>query len=517
MTDAREHWKTKVGLVLAMAGNAVGLGNFLRFPVQAAQNGGGAFLIPYLIALVFLAVPLMWCEWAMGRMGGEKGHGTTPGIFAMLWRNPLAKYLGVLGVFLPLGVCIYYVYIESWTLAYSIFSLTGTYKDMADMTNMRGFLSSFQGIQPTPSGLGTAYFFFTATMAVNAYILYRGITGGIEKLARWAMPLLFIFAVLLLIRVFTLGTPDPSQPENNVFNGLGFIWNPDFSQLGNASVWLAAAGQIFFTTSVGFGAIQCYASYLKKKDDIVVGGLSTVMTNETAEIVLGGSIAIPISFAFFGGVLTREIAQQGAFDLGFVAMPIAFQKIPLGAFLGGMWFFLLFIAAITSSVALLQPMITFLQDDLGLTRRKAVTSTIGLCFLAAHIPIFGLKAGALDEMDFWIGTFGVALLATIEAVLFIWVFGPNKAWEEIHAGAKFRVPRFFLWVLKYVTPVYLLALFIAWTYQGGWDTLMMTNVPPESVPWRWAARVLMLAIFFLLCLMARRSRRIRQLEQHRPA
>src|SRR3989338_5736598 len=106
MTE-RERWGTKIGLVLAMAGNAVGLGNFLRFPVQVTQNGGGAFMIPYFAALIFLAVPLMWAEWAMGRMGGEKGHGTTPGIFHLLWNHPVSKYLGALGIFLPLTVAIY--------------------------------------------------------------------------------------------------------------------------------------------------------------------------------------------------------------------------------------------------------------------------------------------------------------------------------------------------------------------------------------------------------------------------
>ena len=115
----REAWNTRLGLVLAMAGNAVGLGNYLRFPVQAAENGGGAFMIPYCCALLFLAIPLMWCEWAMGRMGGARGHGTTPGIFPLLWHHPVAKYVGTFGLLLPVAVAFYYVYIQSWTLAYT--------------------------------------------------------------------------------------------------------------------------------------------------------------------------------------------------------------------------------------------------------------------------------------------------------------------------------------------------------------------------------------------------------------
>ncbi|MGH7587738.1 MAG: sodium-dependent transporter, partial [Gemmatimonadota bacterium] len=118
----REQWGTRIGLILAMAGNAVGLGNFLRFPVQAAENGGGAFMIPYFISLVLLGVPLMWVEWSIGRHGGLRGHGATPGILQALWRNPIAKYVGAIGILIPFVVMVYYTYVESWSLGYSLFS-----------------------------------------------------------------------------------------------------------------------------------------------------------------------------------------------------------------------------------------------------------------------------------------------------------------------------------------------------------------------------------------------------------
>ncbi|MBE7416062.1 MAG: sodium:calcium symporter, partial [Deltaproteobacteria bacterium] len=123
----REQWGTRIGLILAMAGNAIGLGNFLRFPVQAAENGGGAFMIPYFISLLILGIPLMWIEWGIGRYGGLRGHGTAPGMFDELWKNRAAKYVGILGVFLPLVVVIYYTYICSWTLAFGIFSIIGSF------------------------------------------------------------------------------------------------------------------------------------------------------------------------------------------------------------------------------------------------------------------------------------------------------------------------------------------------------------------------------------------------------
>jgi NSS family neurotransmitter:Na+ symporter len=498
----RERWVTRWGLILAMAGNAIGLGNFLRFPVQATQNGGGAFMIPYFIALFFLAVPLMWCEWAMGRYGGRHGHGSTPGIFALLWRHPIAKYLGVLGVFLPIGVVIYYTYIESWTLAYGVFSLLGQYAGVTTRDGMSEFLASYQGQNHVFfAGIFVAYFFFLVTMGLNWWIVGQGIARGVERLALVAMPVLFLFAVILVIRVFTLGAPDPTQPDQQVLNGLGFIWNPDFSRLGDAKVWLAAAGQIFFTTSVGWGAIQVYASYMKERSDVVMTGLSTVMTNEVAEVILGGSIAIPIAFAFFGAQSTMAIAQGGAFNLGFASMPVIFQFLPMGGLLGMLWFLLLFLAALTSSVALMHPLITFLQDELRVNRRRAVGITVATVFLGAHIPIFGLKGGALDEMDFWCGTFGVALFALIECIIFVWLFSPEKAWTEIHKGSQVRLPRLFLFILKYVTPLYLGSLFIAWAWQQGPAVLSMEGAAPEDVPWRWAARLLMLGLIGLLCLL----------------
>ena len=284
----RDVWATRMGVILAMAGNAIGLGNFLRFPSQAAQNGGGVFMIPYFVALVLIGIPLMWCELAMGRLGGASQRGSSPGVFDLLWKHPFAKYLGALGIVLPIAVMIYYCYIESWTLAFAFFSVAESYFGHTAQDAMRQFLHHFQGVDQAWGVSFAAYFFFLLTMALNYLVLSGGIARGIERLANIGMPLLFVMALVLVARVFTLGTPDPAHPENNVLNGFGFIWNPDFSRLRNAKVWLAAAGQIFFTLSVGFGAMQCYARYLRRRDDIVITGLSTAMINEFAEVILGG-------------------------------------------------------------------------------------------------------------------------------------------------------------------------------------------------------------------------------------
>jgi neurotransmitter:Na+ symporter, NSS family len=141
----RDQWATKVGLILAVAGNAVGLGNFLRFPVQAAQNGGGAFMIPYFTFFLLLGIPLMWMEWGIGRYGGRFNHGSAPGMFDVIWKNKLAKYFGSLGLFVSLTILIYYTYIESWTLAYSFFSMSKMYFNETTAESMKTFLYSFQG------------------------------------------------------------------------------------------------------------------------------------------------------------------------------------------------------------------------------------------------------------------------------------------------------------------------------------------------------------------------------------
>ena len=508
MSDTnREQWGSRIGLILAVAGNAVGLGNFLRFPVQAASNGGGAFMIPYFIAFLLLGIPLMWIEWAIGRHGGKYGHSSAPGMFHVLWNHPVAKYIGSIGMVISTSILIYYTYIESWTLGYSIFSMIGLYWDVGSFKEMTNFLASYQGLTKTAhfSTLWPAYLLMIITFVINFYVLWRGLSAGIEKLAKIAMPLLFIFAVILVVRVFTIDVPDPSHPENNVWAGLNYIWNPDFSLLSDAKVWLAAAGQIFFTLSVGMGTIHAYASYLRPKNDIALSGLTTAVTNESAEVILGGSIAIPAAVAFFGIPMTQAIASGGAFDLGFVSMPLIFTKIPMGQMFGALWFLLLFFAGITSSVAMAQPTIAFLKDEFGFTHRRA-TIVLGVLVLLLVQPVvlfFG--HGFLDEMDYWAGTFGLVVFALLETIIFAWVFGIDNAWNEITSGADIKVPVIFKHIIKYITPAYLIIILVYWTITEAIPTLLLESAPAEDIPYMWGARILMLSIFVAFILLAKKA------------
>jgi SNF family Na+-dependent transporter len=478
----RENWTSRMGIIMAVAGSAVGLGNFLRFPVQAAQNGGGAFMIPYLAALLLLGIPVCWVEWTMGRAAGSRKHGSGPGILNVFWNHRMARYFGCLGVFIPLVIYAYYVYIESWCLGYAFFSLTGSLGEAAHAGEMKQFLSGYQGLADNEwfSGIGLAYLFFLATFAANFYFIYRGVTKGIEALNNIALPILIILGVIIMARVLLLGTPDPVKPDQNVINGMGFMWNPDFSRLADAKVWLAAAGQIFFTLSVGLGSIITYASYLRKDDDVALSGITAVSMNEFVEVILGGSIAITGAFIFFGADGAQEIAHGGSFNLGFVAMPMVFEKMPFPALFSFLWFLLLFLAGVTSSISMLQPGIAFLEDEFGLSRHKSVTILGALTFLMAQPAILFIDKGVLDLMDFWGGTFSVVLFATVEVIIFGWIFGVDKGFEELHNGADIRVPSFFKFIIKYVTPSYLLAILGYWLYQDGLDNLLLRKVSPET-------------------------------------
>ncbi len=514
MQQGREHWGTKMGVILAVAGSAVGLGNFLRFPVQAAQNGGGAFMIPYLVALLLIGIPMMWVEWTAGRYGGGFGHSSAPGIFQALWKkNPAMKYFGVMGILGPLIIYMFYVYIESWTLAYSFYALTGSLLEAGRAGELTNFLSGLQGLEDNTyfSGIGAAFTFFIITFVINIGITYRGIRGGIEKVCNIALPVLLIFGVLLAIRVLTLFSPDPAHPEWNSFNGLGFLWNPDFSALRSPSVWLAAAGQVFFTLSLGMGVILTYSSYLRETDDVPLSGLTAASTNTFAEVVLGGSIIIPAAFIFFGPADVVAIANSGSFNLGFVTMPAIFTQIPLGQLFCFLWFFMLFLAGVTSSISLAQPLIGFLEDEFNLTRQKAVIIFGAVTFILCQPAVWFLANGVVDDLDFWGANFFIVLGATVEIVIVAWVFGVNRLWSEMHIGSQLRVAGFFKFVIKYITPTFLIGILAFWFVEDWWPLILMEGVPSENIPYVLGTRIgilcLMLALIVLVRIAWKKRRR----------
>lgn len=501
----REQWTSKLGIIFAVAGSAVGLGNFLRFPVQVTQNGGGAFLIPYFISFILLGIPLCWIEWTMGRYGGKFSHGSAPGIFNIMVKHPIAKYLGAIGIFGPLVIFFYYVYVESWLLGYSFFSLFGVYNNISSSAGMKSFLTAFQGLGTNQyfSGLTLTYILFIITFILNFYIIYKGVVKGIELLSRIAMPILAVLGIFLAIRIIFLHQQVPAHPDWNIINGFGFMWNPDWKQLLNAKIWLAAAGQIFFTLSVGIGVILTYASYLHSKEDIALSSLTASSTNEFFEVLIGGSIIIPATFVFFGPMVSREVAQSGSFNLGFVTMPLIFKQLPIGNIFGFCWFFLLFLAGITSSISILQPAISFLEDVLKLKKHQAVLYLGLICFLYSQIAVLLLGKGGVDELDFWGGTFLLVLFGMIEAIIFGWVFGIDKAWQELHYGADIKIPTIFKFIMKYITPLFLIIILTYWTIQQVVPTILMKGVPVENKTYILGIRISLLVLFLFVLFLIR--------------
>jgi NSS family neurotransmitter:Na+ symporter len=459
MSD-KESWGSRVGLILAMAGNAVGLGNFLRFPVQAVNNGGGAFIIPYLVCFLLMGIPLLWIEWSMGRFGGKFGHHSTPFILDTMHRKRIWKYIGVFGIFTNIAVASYYCYIESWTMSYVFHSVAGTF-DGLSQAGVAAFFDKYIDISKSTTGIPyEAVVFYLLCLILNTYILSKGLKG-IEKVAKIGMPLLILFGVLLAIKGLTLGTSgaSPEHPTASAWDGLNFLWTPQFDSLTNPKVWLAAAGQIFFTLSVGMGTVHCYAAYIRQKDDIALNAVSAGFTNEFVEVVLGSLIVIPIAAGYLG---LDWVKENAGFGMAFQTMPYLFQKWGpiLSVVAGVMWFGLLFFAGVTSSLAMGTPWMGFMEDEFNWGRKKAALS-FGLIVLCMGLPtVLFYKQGVFDEYDYWAGTVSLVVFALLETVLFAWIFGMEKGWKEINSGADIKIPIIYKYIIKFVTPLLILFVFL---------------------------------------------------------
>ena len=535
---SRDGWGTRLGVILAVMGSAVGLGNFLRFPGTAAKYEGGAFMIPYVVALLLLGLPIAWAEWAIGRYGGTRGlraggsgrgYNSAPGIFRTVWPGRVSPYLGSLGLLIPVIIYMYYVYIEAWCLGYAWRFVTGQMTELGrDREAYTQFFSGFVGMGADGAVLDlsgkrwsdSSLPFLLVCFVLNFVLIYRGLNKGIEWFCRWAMPALVVCAVVVLVRVLTLGTLDAAKPEQSVLNGLGYMWNPGtadkslWASLANAQMWLEAAGQIFFSLSIGFGVIMCYSSYLKPDDDIALSSVTASAGNEFCEVALGGMITIPAAFVFLGASGVSEVAGS-TFNLGFMTLPMVFESMPAGRWVGAAFFFLLFLAAVTSSLSMLQPAIALLEEGLGLVRQASVAI---LGFITAvgtgFVVYFSKDAKALDTLDFWAGTLCIYLLAGIQVVLFGWVLGPAKGYEELQRGAQITIPRFVMTIIRYVSPLYLLVIFALWLYQQattreGNYFITLKNSPVAQ----YAMGLMALVLIFFLLLIAQSVRRWERQEQ----
>jgi SNF family Na+-dependent transporter len=482
MSTKRDSWATRIGLIFAMSGAAIGLGNIVRFPTQIAKSGsGGGFMIPYFIALILLGIPLLWVEWTLGRYGGKYGHGTLPLIFSKISKSKTLIYLGIFGLATPLVIASYYTWVTSWGLSYSFFSLTGAYAG-ADKAE---FLKSFTGGSTTYfSSIVYSLIAYILVLIATYYIMSKEIRKGLERYVSIFMPFLFLFGIILSIKVLTLG--------KGITEGLAYIWNPDFSQLFNWHIWIMAAGQIFFTLSLGQGQMPVYASYLTEKDDIAVGPLSQASLNEFVEVIIGSSIAIPAIFFFMGSISNQDM--QG-FNLAFTAMPMVMEKMVFGKIFGAIWFLLIFLAGFTTVFALCQPAISFLQDNFKFSKKKAALTVIITVFILSIAPILWYHKGVFDDFDFWMGTLFLVVVSLVEVYVFSWVLGIDKGWEELNKGSKIKIHPVFRFVIKYVTPLFLLFLLVMWSLTDGINYIKNANF------YVWIGRAIMLLFLVLLAFL----------------
>ena len=232
---------------------------------------------------------------------------------------------------------------------------------------------------------------------------------------------------------------------------------------------------------MGFGLILTYASYLKPDADVALGGLTACAGNEFCEVVLGGMIAIPAAFVFLGPAVVQN--PPGTFGMGFVTLPHVFNQMPMGTVFGFLFFALLFLAAITSSISMLQPTIALLEEGLKIGRKASVAilafvTAVGCLFVA----YFSKDFAALDTLDFWMANFFIFIFATVQSIVFAWVLGVGKGMDELRRGAEIRLPRILPFVLKYVSPVYLLAIFALWAWKNLPDRWRAIATPPEAGP-----------------------------------
>lgn len=492
---ARETWKTKIGLIFATAGNAVGLGNILRFPSKAALYGGGAFMVPYFIALLFMGIPLMIIEWIIGKYAGRYGHGSMTGILGLFFKHATwARVLGSIGVSIPVLICMYYIYIESWTLGFAFLSLFGQMPEPVLSENPKDAVKPFVDFfrdYTKPSAV--AYLFFLLTIAINWIILQRGVVRGIELTAKVGMPSIIIFG--LLLGFISLSSRDWAGLE-----GLKFIYNLNFSGIFEPKIWVEAAGQIFFTLSLGMGAIAVYASYVKQKEDVVKAGLYTAGINEFVEVVIGASIAIPAAFAMFSAVSIPELAKEGTFRLGFMTMPAVLMNLPLGSIISFIWFSLLFFAALTSSLALIQPLIALFEDEMKWSHTKAVTVSMILVIVGAHCSVF--VPDFIDEIDFWAGCLMLLFFGLLEILIFVWVFGIDNFYKELTDNTTLRIPKFLVYALAIVSPLFLLLIIYFWVIKD-FGTHVLTTEPSKIF-----ARIFLLSIVVFLSVIAIKSKKI---------
>lgn len=429
--ENRENWGSKLGFIMAAAGSAVGLGNIWKFPFTAGNNGGGAFVLVYLFFVVIIGFSVMLTELAVGR----RRQLAAVGAFKSVDRRwTFAGVLGVLSGFLIMG---FYPVVGGWALAYVAKVPTG-------------LLSSSVGIEDTFSSFITSttepLFWMLGYLVLNIFIVAKGVSSGIEKAGKVLMPLLFGILIIIAIKGLTLP---------GAMAGMEFLFKPDFTKL-NGSVVLAALGQAFFSLSLGMGCMITYGSYLNKQENLVENA-AIVTAMDTGVALLAGIAMFPAMFAF-------GIEPTAGPGLVFVVVPTLFAEMgPMGPVFATLFFVALTVAALTSSVSLLEVVVAFLIDEKGLSRKTAVfasSSIMALLCILASLSLGGVGPqlfgkGAFDIFDLLTDKIFLAIGGMLLCFFAGWRLNKDELKNELTNNGALTFGLFDLWygLVKFVIPV----------------------------------------------------------------
>ena len=439
----REQWATRAGFLMAAIGSAIGLGNIWRFPYIAYDNGGGAFLLPYLIALLTAGIPLLILEYTIG----HRFRGSPPRAFRRM--SGPTEAIGWWQVAICFVIATYYAVIIAWAVRFVGFSIGRQWGDDPEAFLNEEFLQVAEGPGMVSSYVAGVAWPLVGVWACTLLVLAFGVQRGIERANKVFIPLLAALFVLLVVRALFL----PGAAA-----GLDAFFTPDWSAVLDGSVWVAAYGQIFFSLSIGFGIMITYASYLRRRADLTGSALVAGFANSSFELLAGIGVFAALGFmAESSGIALDEVVESGI-GLAFVAFPQIISAIPAGAALFGVLFFgSLVVAGFSSLVSIVQVIVAAVQDRTGLRRVPAVL-TVGGATALVSVALFPTREGLylLDVADHFINQYGVALAGLVAVVVVAWVLRRLPALQA-HADATSAVVlgRWWRIALGLITPVVL--------------------------------------------------------------
>ncbi|MBN1132415.1 MAG: sodium-dependent transporter [Bacteroidales bacterium] len=444
----RDSFSSKFGIIAAAAGSAIGLGNIWRFPYVAGQNGGGAFLIIYLVFVAAIGIPVMMSEFTIGRMAQLNPVGA----FKKIAPGKRWHLVGLLGVVSAFIILAFYTVVAGWTLEYLVQSVKWlfTSKTIGFSSMSTEALKAFftDHYDHFLSGIWRPALWFVLMMFFTGYIVISGVKDGIEKYAKVLMPVLFIILIILVIRSVTL---DGSK------EGLIFLFKPDFSVVREkpVSVILEALGQAFFSLSIGMGTLITYGSYIRKKENLANTAVSVVAADTFTAVIAG--------LAIFPAVFSFGISPDQGPELVYITLPVIFQKMAGGFIWAFLFFLLLCFAAVTSTISVLEVIVAYFSEQLDMSRRNATILamiTVGFLGLLCTVSkdLFNLF-NASPDLLLPLGGFFI--------VIFIgWFLSKNKSRKELSSNGAYSVGyyRIFIFLVRFVAPLAIAVLFLLGLY-----------------------------------------------------